>query len=193
MVRPRMRPLVLGVLLTACGTARPFVWVGDLPASEEARRIEPGDSIGVAVKGQDDMSGTFTVLENGTYLQPLVGPVSLAGATEAEAATRLANRLRGIVVDAKVTVTVITPRPVRVAVVGEVRTPSQFTVAFDESVLSVIARAGGLTPFANRDGIYVVRKRPRISRVRFRYEALRAGDPASTLFRLHDGDVVVVE
>lgn len=181
------------VALSGCGSQKPFVWVANLPDGEEVRRIQAGDTIAVAVKDQRDLSGSFPVRENGAYPQPVVGQVAVAGLTEAEASRRLANLLEGIVVSPKVAITVTTPRPVRVAVLGEVTTGGQYTVNFDESVLSVLARAGGLGPFADRDGIYVIRKRPELIRVRFSYDDLKGGDPAGTNFRLHDGDVIVVE
>ena len=185
--------LWVSVATGACGSQRSFVWVENLPPSEEVRRIEPGDTIAVAVRDQSDLTGTFTVRENGTYPQPVVGDVRIAGRSEEEAGTHLAGLLRGIVVNARATVTVVTPRPVRVAVLGEVSSGGQYEVEYDESVLSVIARAGGLTPFADRDGIYVIRKRPDLVRVRFRYDDLKGGGKAATTFALHDGDVIVVE
>ena len=197
--RNMARVLHLAVLLVgvgacaACGPSRPYVWVKNFPADDGARRIQAGDTLAVAVKDQSDLSGSFTVRENGAYAQPVVGQIRVAGLTEAEASKRLAGLLDGIVVDPKVAVTVVTPRPVRVAVLGEVTTGGQYTVEYNESILSVLARAGGLSPFADRDGIYVIRKRPELVRIRFRYDDLKGGDPAATRFRLHDGDVIVVE
>lgn len=181
------------LFVAACGSQRPFVWVKKLPPAEDVVRIEAGDTLAVAVKNQSDLSGSFQVLENGAYAQPVVGQIPVAGLTEAEASKRLADLLSGIVVDPQVTVTVTTRRPVRVAVLGEVSQGGQHDIQYDESVLSVIARAGGLSPFADRDSIFVVRKRPDLLRIRFRYDDLKGADPASTLFRLRDGDVIVVE
>ena len=185
--------LLLGFTGFACGSSSPYIDVGRLPPAEKVRRIQAGDTLAVTVQGQADQSGSFTVRENGTLPQPLLGEVPVTGLTEAEASKRLAGLLKGVVVKPRVIVTILTPRPVRVAVVGEVGRAGQFQVQYDESVLSVIARAGGLTPFADRSGIYVVRKRPNLVRVRFRYDALKGADPASLAFELHDGDVIVVE
>lgn len=180
-------------LLVGCGSQRPFVWVQNLPPSDEVRKVQAGDTIAVAVKNQRDLSGSFTIRENGAYAQPVVGEVTVAGLSESEASKRLANLLKGIVVKPMVAITVVTPRPVRVAVLGEVNTGGLYQVQYDESVLSVIARAGGLTPFADRGGIFVIRKRPSLIRIRFRYDDLKGGDAASNAFELHDGDVIVVE
>ncbi|MEO1227385.1 MAG: polysaccharide biosynthesis/export family protein [Myxococcota bacterium] len=189
----RTLPALTLLLLTACASNRPFVWVQRLPAEETVRLIRNGDTIAVAVKNQKDLSGTFVVRENGAYPQPVVGEVAVAGLSEPAASKQLVQLLAEIVVKPQAAITVVKPRPVNVAVVGEVRTSGQFQVQYDASVLSVLARAGGLSPFASRDNIYVVRKRPQLLRIRFRYDDLKGGDPASTTFRLRDGDVLVVE
>lgn len=193
---PGVRMLVAALLAataSACAQNRPFVWVQSMPDVEVTRMIARGDTIGVVVQNQADLSGQFTVLENGAYVQPVVGQVSVAGLSEADASKRLAKALDGVVVDPKVQLSVVTPRPVRVSVTGEVQAPGNFNVVYDSTVLSVLAQAGGLTPFADGNGIYLIRTRPELIRVRFRYDDLKGGDPASTLFRLRDGDVIVVE
>ena len=55
------------------------------------------------------------------------------------------------------------------------------------------AQGGGLTEFADEDDIYVVRKYPSLTRIRFRYQDLVGGVGKSVTFVLRDGDVVVVE
>jgi len=60
-------------------------------------------------------------------------------------------------------------------------------------VLSALAAAGGLTEFAGKEAIFVLRPGNPPKRVRFRYEALAHGEGRSGAFRLKDGDTVVVE
>ena len=56
-----------------------------------------------------------------------------------------------------------------------------------------LAAAGGLTNFAHKDRIFVVRSTPKPVRIHFTYDALtRKVGPASA-FRLKPGDVIVVE
>ena len=180
-------------LIGCAGSLPPFTWADELPPSNAPRLIQAGDTLAVLVKDQVELSGDFPVRSNGTYEQPVVGPVGVAGLTEPQASERLAGLLKGIVVRPKVVVTVAIPRPIKVGVVGEVESGGLFEVAPDESVLSVISQAQGLTPYADEDAIYVVRKRPKVLRVRFRYSDLVGAEPASTAFRLRDGDVIVVE
>jgi len=138
------------------------------------------------------MSGEQVVRADGSIIHALIGKVDVAGLTESDAAQRLRDRLRGILEQPQVTVAIVASSPAKVSVVGEVEHPGRFDVDDGEGVLGVLARAGGLTEFADRDGIFVLREHPQPMRIRFRYESLTGGGRASN-FRLRSGDTVVVE
>lgn len=183
-------------LFSACAPPQPFVWASRLGKPDEQAdvyRIGPGDEIYVLVADQAALSGAFTIGPEGTYIQPVVGSVALAGLTTKEAAQQLTARLAGILVRPQVTVTVTKRRPLRISVLGEVQRPGRFEVPFDEGVLSAIANAGGLTEFADDDSIYVIRREPHLLRIRFRLRDLAGPETISARFRLHDNDVVLVE
>jgi len=186
----------LVVLALGCATPQPFVWAGRLPAPDEGAsqfRIGPGDEIYVLVADQQALSGTFTMGPDGSYVQPVVGNISLNGLTTKEAAQQLTARLSGILVRPQVTVSVTKRRPIRVSVLGQVQKPGRFELPYDESLLGALANAGGLNEFADEDSIYVVRRDPHLLRIRFRLRDLAAPDAISARFRLNDSDVVVVE
>jgi polysaccharide biosynthesis/export protein len=82
--------------------------------------------------------------------------------------------------------------PIRVNVIGEVKTPATYELVRDRSVTAALAAAGWLTEFADRDRIFVVRREGSL-RVRFRAQEITTSNPAVSRFRLSDGDVVVVE
>lgn len=188
-----LRAVLLIALIAGCGSNLPFVWVEQLRADNSEPVIQTGDEVTVLVKDQKDLSGNFPVLPDGSYIQPILGPVKVAGLTTVDASKRLANLLEGIVVKPLVAVHVTNPRPIQVAIIGEVRTPGKFPVKRGEGVLEVLAAAGGINEFASDDGIYVLRKHPDRQRVRFRYSRLTGGDLSSVQFELRDGDVIVVE
>jgi polysaccharide export outer membrane protein len=186
----------LGVWLGSCAPPQPFVWASRLPPTDEktsAFRIGPGDEIYVLVADQQALSGAFTMGPDGSYVQPVVGNISLNGLTTKEATQQLTGRLSGILVRPQVTVSVTKRRPIRVSVLGQVQKPGRFELPYDESLLSAIANAGGLTEFADEDSIYVVRRDPHLLRIRFRLRDLAAPEAVSARFRLNDSDVVVVE
>jgi polysaccharide export outer membrane protein len=100
--------------------------------------------------------------------------------------------LNGLVVDPHVAVSLAAVREPNVSVVGEVRTAGAYLLRPGEGVLEMIARAGGLSEFANRGKIFVLRRNDNL-RVRFDYDKLAHADGAAVKFMLQDGDVVVVE
>ncbi|MFO0722608.1 MAG: polysaccharide biosynthesis/export family protein [Myxococcota bacterium] len=185
---------VLSLAGAGCANHHPFVWVDKLaPQGPQLYRIAVGDRLSVLVKNQQQLSGDFEVLPTGGYMQPLVGELSVTGMTLNEAGDLLKQRLQGIVNSPEVTISVRTLRTLQINVLGEVRQPGTFPIPFGEGVLTVLARAGGLTEFADSSAIYVIRQTPELLRVRFRYNDLIGGDPVALSFKLKDGDVVVVE
>jgi polysaccharide biosynthesis/export protein len=198
----KTRSFFLAIPLLACGLGacaeRPFVWVTDLPvAAEERAVVGPRDSILVVVKNQAPLSGEFVVRDDGTYLQPTLGNVMVSGREPAAVASDLQARLAGIVANPEVSVSIVKAAPVRVNVVGEVKSPGAYELVRDRRVVSALAVAGWLTDFARRDRVFVVRPNAQVSRaderIRFRAAELTAAEPHAARFQLRDGDIVVVE
>jgi protein involved in polysaccharide export with SLBB domain len=204
MAASHLRPVALLTLLlpiatTGCPAQKPFAWVNDLPMPTQADRlVEPRDVLFVDVRNQKEMSGDFTVRDDGTYQQPSVGSIRVAGMTTQQVATTVQRALQGVVVEPQVTVAISRPAPVKVNVVGQVKAPGTFELTRDRSVTAALAAAGWLNEFAGDDDVYVLRPQsheadPRMGRIRFRVRELTGGDPNSVRFQLRDGDVVVVE
>jgi protein involved in polysaccharide export with SLBB domain len=199
-----LRPVALLTFLlliatTGCPPQKPFAWVNDLPMPNQADRlVEPRDVLFVDVRNQKEMSGDFPVRDDGTYHQPSVGTIRVMGMTTQQVATTVQRALQGVVVEPQVAVAISRPAPVRVNVVGQVKTPGAFELTRDRSVTAALAAAGWLNEFAGDDDVYVLRPQsreadPRMGRIRFRVRELTGGDPHSVRFQLRDGDVVVVE
>jgi polysaccharide biosynthesis/export protein len=184
--------LIALALAVACGGSGGYVWASELPAApaNSAPRIRAGDRVQVAVAGQETMSGEFEVRPAGELLLPVIGRVMAVGLTATELAEQLKGRLRGLLADPHVTVVISARRLANISLLGEVRAPGRFELREGEGILEALARGGGLTPFADEDRIFVVR-RGLPSRVRFRFRDLVAGH--GNRFELLDGDVVVVE
>ena len=187
--------LVASALLfsAGCTSSLPSVWITDLPRQKEVVRILPGDSLDVQVKDQLQLSGSFPVRENGTYAQPVVGDLSVVNLTEQEAAQMLSKNLKGIVINPLVTVSIAQRKPIQVPVLGEVNSVGVVSVQLGSGMLELVAAVGGLSTFANKSQIYVIRREPRLTRIRFDYDALVGGDRKHVEFMLKEGDVVVVK
>lgn len=193
---------LLAIGLGACAE-RPYVWVTDLPVAAEDRAVVgPRDSLLVVVKNQAPLSGEFVVRDDGTFLEPTLGNILVAGREPAAIASDLQARLAGILANPEVSVSIVKAAPVRVSVVGEVRNPGSYELIRDRSVVSALAFAGWFTDFARRDRVFVVRSmvpaapgqagRPE-PRIRFRAAELTTAEPHAARFQLRDGDMIVVE
>lgn len=192
-----------GVLVCAllgaagCGPGGQYVWVAKRPpdaVSASARTvIAPGDVVAVQVYGDETMSTEGRVLGDGTLTVPVLGPVLVVGKRPEELATSLEQQLLRYIQEPKVTI-MIKESVVSVAVLGEVNTPGVVDLVAPATVLEALAKAGGITEFADESGIFVLRTRAKdVERIRFRYSALVQAEPAATAFRLKTDDVVVVE
>jgi polysaccharide export outer membrane protein len=193
------RPLFMALALLAagsggCASPGPYIWVNNLTAQETPDEpvIQPRDTILVEVKSQANMSGEFTVREDGHYTQPLLGSVPVGGATPSTVAQTLSGMLRGMVNDPRVMVWISRPAPIRVNVVGEVKTPGVFELTRDRTMLGALSAAGWVTEFAKKEDVYVVRMADK-ARIRFRLTDVTSPIGPATRFRLRDGDAVIVE
>lgn len=187
--------LALSLSLSACATDGPYVWVDKLSANElkpPPYRVQPGDRLVVNVWNQQPLSGEVLVRPDGNITMPLVGDVFVYNMTPPQASAEIAKRLNGMVVEPNVAVALTSNRDATVSVVGEVQTAGSFDLRPGEGVLEVLARAGGLSEFADKSRIFVVRKSENL-RVRFSYDKLAHADGAAVKFMLQDGDVVVVD
>ena len=186
--------LVACLPLGGCGPTGPYVWASRVPTSSgEARIIRPGDRLQIVVHGQESMSGEFEVRPGGEFVLPVAGRFRTVGLTTAGLASELQKRLAGILAKPYVTVVIAARKAATVTVLGEVRQPGRYELRDGDGVLEALARAGGFTPFADEDALFVVRRGQQSPRVRFKYADLVAGVPSSLNYELVDGDILVVE
>lgn len=179
----------------ACASRAPFIWYSQLPEQQRSvprTVIAPGDTILVQVDGQAELSGEFTVGASGAFAQPLAGPIQVAGLQTEQAAVAVRERLGTFIESPRVSVVLLAYKPLQVPVVGEVQRPGVVDVAPSSGVLVALGAAGGLSEFADKDSIYVVRS-VGAQRIRFRYRDLLKPEPAAVAFELREGDAVLVE
>lgn len=201
-VRVATATLIAVAGLAACGGGH-YMRVEEIPESavlDREYRIAAGDVIAVRVWNQEAMSvERARVREDGKIALPFLQDVEVAGQTPNDLANRLQVKLKAYVVTPVVTVTLVERRPNRVSVLGEVARPGQYDLEPAAGVLAALAAAGGLTPFAHKDRIFVLRAsywadgNPEPARIRFEYSALTSGRRPAATFRLLPGDVVTVE
>jgi polysaccharide export outer membrane protein len=150
------------------------------------------DVIRVNVWKNADLSQTVTVGPDGFVSLPLLGDVHAAGMTANQLAQALSSRLSSYVVSAQVTVSVVDIRSRQVYVMGQVGKPGGYPLIAPITVLQLIAQAGGLTTFANRKGIFILRgSKGDLQRLKFNYISAIHGDVNQNI-NLQPGDTVIV-
>jgi len=123
---------------------------------ESAYHLGPGDKVHVVVAGADDLTGDYTVGDNGTISMPLIGDVKAAGLSRAQVEHEMETKLaQGYLKHPKVSIGTLTYRPFYVF--GEVLKPGQYPYAAGMRVESAIATAGGYTYRANQQYVVVTR------------------------------------
>jgi polysaccharide export outer membrane protein len=181
------------VLGSGCTPRAPYVWVEEVPQVQgEEVVIASGDLVSVRVFNQESMSVRGRIRADGKIAMPFLGDVELRGRTPAAASKDLAARLREFIVSPVVTVSVEEPRATTVSVLGEVAHPGVYSLDVAAGVLQALAAAGGLTDYASRDSIFVVRRGSN-SRIRFAFASLLHAGGRAAGFRLQPGDALVVE
>jgi len=184
--------------LGACGSVGPFVWVNDLPKEPQAAAkeyaIAAGDSLVVRVLGHDDLSNLKArVREDGRIVLPLVGEVPVQGLHPSALRADLETRLKSYVKEPTVTIDVEQSRASTVSVLGEVPRPGVYPIEAGTGLARLLAEAGGLSRFADRERIFVLRNTEPPQRIRFTYESLSRGEMPASGFALRAGDIVVIE
>lgn len=188
--------LLVALCSAGCSSQGSYVWARDAPAAilrPAERTIRPGDEVVVSVRDQPSMSAKAQVTEDGFIVVPVIGAVEVQGQTTKGVEAAILARLRGIVVSPEVRVVLAQAEVPAVGVLGEVRTPGYHELNSSSGLLDALAKAGGLTEFADHDAIFLLRRGDPPLRVRFTYADLVNGEVKSNAIKLRDGDIVVVE
>jgi polysaccharide biosynthesis/export protein len=154
--------------------------------------IGVADILRVNVWKNADLSQTVTVDPDGFVSLPLLGNVNVAGLSTDQLGRLLTAKYASYVVTPQVTVSVIDIRSRAVFVMGQVGKAGSYPLLAPTTVLQLIAQAGGLTPFAKRKNIYVLRaSMGQSAKIPFNYVKVIHGDTRANIV-LQPGDTVIV-
>ena len=160
--------------------------------SADAFRIGPEDVLDVQVWKNAELSRVVPVRPDGMISLPLVNDIRASGLTAVELRQQIAGRLSEFIPSPEVSVMVREVHSVKVAVLGAVRMPGHYEVKSSATVLELIARAQGLTEFADRGRIVVMRQTgTETTRIPFNYRKVAEGSEQDN-FYVRPGDIIVV-
>jgi polysaccharide export outer membrane protein len=154
--------------------------------------IGPEDVLDISVWKNPELSRKVPVRPDGRVSLPLINDIQAAGLTPTELRQQLTTRLAEFVPTPEVAVIVQEVQSLKVAVVGAVKTPGRFMLKSPATVLECIALAQGLTEFAARDRIVVLRQNgSTTTRIPFNYRKVADGSDQENFF-VKPGDIIVV-
>lgn len=155
--------------------------------------LQPGDVVNVSVWREPDLDRTLLVRPDGGISFPLAGELQAAGNSVAQLSDTLAVKLSQFIPSPVVTVTLQENLGNRIYVTGRVNKPGVYLVNQDVNVLQALAIAGGLTPFAERRNIKILRQENGVERaIPFNYKQVQRGEQLRQNIVLQPGDTVLV-
>jgi polysaccharide export outer membrane protein len=156
--------------------------------------IGAADSLEVTVWKEPNLSvPSVPVRPDGKISLPLINDIQAAGFTPEQLSADITERLKKFVTDPVVNVTVLAVLSKQVFLIGEVNHVGPLPITPGMNILQAIASAGGLTPYANKKKIYILRGDPgKQQKIFFDYtKALKKGDMQGV--SLVPGDTIVVQ
>lgn len=196
--------IVLATIFLASGFAAPADRVVTASAGtresgaphhvSEDYRIGAGDVLQVTVWKEPDASvGAAIVRPDGKITIPLLKEVEVAGLTPQAVERVITERLSTLIRDPDVTVVVSGINSKKAYVLGAVRKEGPITLNSQMTVLQVLSEAGGLTEFAKRKNIYVLRMNNGVPRkFPFNYDSVIKGKNLADNISVIPGDTIVV-
>jgi polysaccharide export outer membrane protein len=124
-----------------------FLMVVQVKTAQAEYVIGADDALRIMVYGYEDLKTETRVSTDGRISFPLIGEVSVAGKTTFETERELARLLKsgGFIIDPQVTVMVTEYKSQQVSVLGQVHKPGRYNLESANTLVDVIAMAGGIT------------------------------------------------
>lgn len=199
---------VVSANVSASGRAKTY-----LVSQDDAYILGPGDKLDLKFLGLETSSpfyGTVEIISDGTASFPLLGSVKLSGLTLSQARLWLMQLYKKRLLRPELQVSLLVPRPLRIAIVGEVERPGIYTLTTLEKsntereiqingvprLVDAIQKAGGVTSLADLRSVLLRRlmpgEEPRYRRTSVNLLALiQEGDMVQNPI-LFDGDAIRV-
>jgi polysaccharide export outer membrane protein len=186
--------LLTGLAIAAIASGQGKRPVSPDPAPAPSYVIGPGDVLQINVwKEPEASSGSVIVRPDGMVTLPLVKEIKAAGLTPAQMEAQLTAKLSKQINDADVTVIVREIVSQKVYLLGAVRNSNPIILRGPLTILQAIAEAGGVTDYAKKGSIFVLRQDgSQQNRIPFDYHAVVHGQHQEQNILLRPGDTIVV-
>jgi polysaccharide biosynthesis/export protein len=157
-----------------------------------AYQIGPEDVLEISVWKNPELSRTVPVRPDGKVSLPLVNDIQASGLTPVDLRDQVTAKLSEYIPAPEVSVIVREVHSRKVTVAGAVKLPGRYELKSTMTVLEVIALAQGLTDFASRDRIVILRQNgQKTERIPFNYRKISDAAQQDN-FLVRPGDIVFV-
>ena len=159
--------------------------------------IGADDVLTVMFRREKDLSAEVVVRPDGKITLPLINDIQAAGLTTDQLRDRVTEQAARFVESPTVTVIVKQINSRRVFITGQVMKPGPYPIADRMTVMQLISTAGGLTEYAKKKDIVILREpagRPgsKPAAFKFNYDDVRKLKNLASNIELKPGDTVIV-
>ena len=168
--------------------------VNPVYAAEKGYQINMGDKLKISVWKEEDLNAEVMVSPDGTISFPIVGTVAAAGKTLDGLQLLLTEKLEEFIQGPEVIVSLLTVEGNQIYVIGEVARPGPIVMTKNLKVMQALSLAGGLTPYASRNNIKILRETAEGKSVSipFEYDDIEDGDNLDSNILLQSEDTIIV-
>lgn len=156
-------------------------------------RLNPGDRLEITVWDEESLKQEVVVLPDGMISFPLVGHVAAAGKTTEDLVKVLRERLNKFIPDSEINISLLAAEGNLIYVTGEVAHPGKFIMNGPTDVMQALSMAEGLTAFAKKNSIIILRREAdgQARSFPFEYGDVEDGDNIESNIQLQSGDTIV--
>jgi polysaccharide export outer membrane protein len=188
--RPRSRITPIAAAAALCLSE---VCGQSVASEDDGYGLQPGDIIRVSVWREEGLDQGVLVRPDGGISFPLAGDLAAEGQTVQEVTDAIARKLSEYIPNPVVTVSLQQNDGNKIYVTGRVNQPGVFLINRPVDIMQALAMAGGLTPFADKDDIKVLRREKGVQRaIPFDYKVVQQGMALEQNILLEAGDTIVV-
>jgi len=155
--------------------------------------LGPDDLLEISVWKDDSLTKEVVVRPDGKISFPLIGDIKAQGKTLEELRKVIEKKIQIFVPDTPVSIVIVTVRSPKVYVVGKITNPGTYIMVENLRVMQALSVAGGMTPFADKDDILIIRNQNGHQKTfKFNYTQVAKGKNLDQNIRLKPGDTIVV-
>lgn len=157
-------------------------------------QIGAGDVLQISVWKEPDASVPSVVVRpDGKISMPLLKEIEVAGMTPTQLEHAITGKLSKLINAADVTIVVAAINSKKVYVVGAARKEGPLPYTYRMTVMQALSEAGGLTDYAKRKKIYVLRTEGgKEYQLAFNYDEVIKGEKTEQNIQLLAGDTIII-